>query len=98
LKAGKKLQEIYDSWDDFMESYLLGFGRWMDQHPDDTYTETNGRKLRYEAMKQHDLNPCQSRGVIYLTKNGKSGIHFLLFYYCSAIKEIKSKRCQGNVV
>ena len=57
LKAAEKLQGIYDSWDDFAESYLLGFGYWKNQHPEQTYTEAHERKVRYEAMKQHELNP-----------------------------------------
>ena len=60
LIAGTKLQEIYDSWDDYMESYLFGHGFWDKmQHPDDKWSETSSRKQKYLLNKNHLVNPWQ---------------------------------------
>jgi hypothetical protein len=59
LKAGEKLQGIYDSWDDFMESYFLGVAQWQDEAVGGAFTENENRKIRYEAMKRHKLTPWE---------------------------------------
>ena len=57
LKAGQKLQEMYHSWDEFMESYLYGYAYWSGEALDDEYSEVYMRKNIYEFYKGKANSP-----------------------------------------
>jgi|GEM_PF-543533 Protein of unknown function (DUF1266). len=57
LKTGQKLQNIYSSWDDFFESYLLGYCYWSGDDLDDEDSEAHMRKGIYEFYKNRPDNP-----------------------------------------
>ena len=57
LKAGKKLQGIYDSWDDFMQSYLLGYCFWSGNDLHDEESEAYQRAQIYKFYKNKKGSP-----------------------------------------
>ena len=57
LKAGQKLQNIYSSWDDFFESYLLGYCYWSGDDLSDDDSEAYMRKGIYEFYKNRPDSP-----------------------------------------
>jgi Protein of unknown function (DUF1266). len=51
-KAGKKMQSIYNSWDDMMKSYLLGYCYWSGDNLDDPDTEAYTRANIYNVLRK----------------------------------------------
>lgn len=49
-KAGKKMQSIYNSWDDMMNSYLLGYCYWSGESLDDPSSEAYLRANIYKFL------------------------------------------------
>ena len=59
LKTGQKLQSIYSSWDDFMQSYLLGYCYWSEDDIDDEDSEAYMRKGIYAFYQNRLDSPWQ---------------------------------------
>lgn len=57
LTAAKKLQSIYKSWDDFMNSYVLGYCYWSNDDIEDECSEAYARAKTYEYYKNRDDSP-----------------------------------------
>lgn len=57
LKAGQKLQTLYQSWDAFMESYLLGYCFWSGDDLEDEDSEAYMRKGIYDFYKGRADSP-----------------------------------------
>ncbi len=50
LEVGKMIQESFDSWESFMESYLVGYEYWAEESSDE-------RRALYEELKAAPDNP-----------------------------------------
>lgn len=59
VKAGEKLQSIYDGWEDYMESYLLGYGFWSNTNPDLKGDTANYRRIIYNEASKYKYNPWE---------------------------------------
>jgi hypothetical protein len=71
LKAAKKLQQLYKSWDEFMHCYLLGYCFWSGESMDDPESQAFERKRIYERYKnQPGNNPWSVRWDAELQSNG----------------------------
>lgn len=57
LEVSKKLQSLYRSWDELMESYLLGYNYWSEDDPANASSDTAGRRAAYEELKAKPDNP-----------------------------------------
>lgn len=57
LKAGQKLQTLYGSWDEFMESYLSGYCSWSGDDLEDEESEAYTRKGIYNFYKGRADSP-----------------------------------------
>lgn len=57
LETAKMIQGIFHSWDDFTNSYLLGYAYWSDSDLDDTSSDAYSRKQVYEEIKTQDNSP-----------------------------------------
>jgi hypothetical protein len=68
LIAGKKLQGYFRSWDDFMNSYLLGYSIWSDEDLEDEDSEAYERKQVYEYYKKMLHSPWSVQWYLTLTK------------------------------
>lgn len=56
-KAGKKMQSIYNSWDDMMNSYLLGYCFWSGGRLDDPNTEVYNRANIHKHLRKQPGGP-----------------------------------------
>ena len=56
-KAGKKMQSIYNSWDDMMKSYFLGYCYWSGERIDDSTTEAYARANIYNFLRKRYDGP-----------------------------------------
>lgn len=52
LEIAKKIQGMYTSWDDFTQSYLMGFAYWKRSNPWDPQSEYQQRVNIYVALKE----------------------------------------------
>ena len=59
LLAGTKLQQLFGSWDDFMNSYLTGYCIWSGDDIKDEDSQACERKKVYEYYKTLPQNPWQ---------------------------------------
>ena len=59
LLAGNKLQQLFCSWDDFMNSYLTGYCAWSGDDIEDEDSQAYERKQVYEYYKTLPQNPWQ---------------------------------------
>lgn len=59
LECAKLMQENFESWDDMMGNYLLGFQFWSCETPRDVYGETEKRRKIYNSLKNLSNNPYQ---------------------------------------
>lgn len=59
LEIGKKLQAMYKSWDDFVQSYMYGYGYWSISAPTDPSTEFTYRSSLYQCLKSMENGPYQ---------------------------------------
>lgn len=57
LEAAKKLQSMYKNWDDFMNSYLLGYCYWSKDDIEDEFSEAYTRAGIYEFYKNREDSP-----------------------------------------
>jgi hypothetical protein len=57
LAAGEKLQSLFSSWDDFAQSYIMGYSYWSDEDPDDEDEEAYERRQIYEKLKKLPHGP-----------------------------------------
>jgi hypothetical protein len=57
LSAGQKLRGLFQSWDEFMRCYLLGYCFWAGEDPADGDSETAARRRIYEYYKRLPQNP-----------------------------------------
>ncbi|MDR0510766.1 MAG: DUF1266 domain-containing protein [Rikenellaceae bacterium] len=60
MRAGRRLQETFGSWDEFMRCYLLGYCFWSGEAPDDEQGEAATRRRIYEHYKHLRRNPWQT--------------------------------------
>lgn len=51
LETAQKIQKIFDSWDDFMNSYFLGYSYWSGNDPEDISSQAYKRQKLYEELK-----------------------------------------------
>jgi len=51
LKTAKKIQKKFDSWEDFMNSYFLGYSYWSGEDPEDSSSQAYQRHETYETLK-----------------------------------------------
>ena len=59
LKAGQKLQSVYNSWDEFMDYYLLAYCFWSDEDMEDKDSNTYKFRQIYEYYKKLKTHPWQ---------------------------------------
>lgn len=57
LEIAERLQSIYTSWDDMMESYFYGFQYWNEDNPEDKSSEYYKRRKLYEELKAQEDSP-----------------------------------------
>lgn len=57
LEVATTLQQLYGSWDELAESYLVGYNYWSSDNPNDPDSATAARRKVYEAMKNTKDNP-----------------------------------------
>lgn len=57
LECAKLMQENFESWDDMMNNYLLGFQFWSCESPDDEYGNTAKRRKIYNSLKNVSTSP-----------------------------------------
>lgn len=57
LENSMLLQSMYDSWDEMMEGYLLGYRFWQGDLYTDENSPTQERRRMYEMMLQMEDNP-----------------------------------------
>ena len=57
LKAATKMQDLYSSWDDMMNSYLLGYCFWSGEDLEDEGSEAYCRSSIYAELKKSRNNP-----------------------------------------
>jgi hypothetical protein len=67
LEAGRKLQTLYGSWDEFVDCYLLGHCYWAGENPDDEDGEGFMRRQIYDYYKKLKSNPWQIPWNLELT-------------------------------
>jgi len=68
LKAGLKLQAIFDSWDDFTYSWINGYAVWQKENPNDEDSGAYEFKAAYETYKKLPRNPWNVSWDLMLTK------------------------------
>lgn len=59
LEIAKQLQASYGSWEELMESYLLGFNYWSEDDPSNANSNTAERRAAYEELKAQADSPYQ---------------------------------------
>lgn len=59
LEIGRKLQAMYSSWDDFVQSYMYGYGYWSKSDPTDPSSEFTYRASLYQYLKSMENGPYQ---------------------------------------
>lgn len=59
LEIAKKLQLMYSSWDDFVQSYMYGFDYWSKSDPTDPSSEFTYRACLYHQLKAMKDGPYQ---------------------------------------
>lgn len=57
LEIAKMIQETYGSWDELMESYLLGYHYWAEDDASDPQSNSAARRRVYEDLKAGKNNP-----------------------------------------
>ena len=68
LEVAKELQTLYNSWEDVVESYFLGFTYWVGEDPNDSSSQLFERRKIYEELKASSNNPYQLDWNIDLKK------------------------------
>lgn len=51
LETAQRIQQTFGSWDEFFDSYLLGYSYWSGQSVDDPDTQAYERRALYEELK-----------------------------------------------
>lgn len=51
LETAQRIQQTFGSWDEFFDSYLLGYSYWSGQSMDDPDTQAYERRALYEELK-----------------------------------------------
>lgn len=57
LETAKEIQSMYNSWDEFVYSYLLGYQHWIKYDPTDPNLQYDKRKAFYEELKAQKNSP-----------------------------------------
>ncbi len=57
LEIAKELQTLYNSWEEMVESYLVGHTYWILEDPNDSSSQTFGRRQVYKELKESEDNP-----------------------------------------
>ena len=51
LETAQMIQQTFDSWDDFFNSYFYGYSYWSEESLDDTASQAYERHALYEGLK-----------------------------------------------
>ncbi|MDR3315867.1 MAG: DUF1266 domain-containing protein, partial [Coriobacteriales bacterium] len=58
-KAGKRLQELFGSWDEMFANYMQGYVYWSGDNPNDEDSESHQRLDIYQWLKAQARSPYQ---------------------------------------
>lgn len=68
LEAAKKSQELFDSWEDFNQSYLYGYSYWAEESLDDPQSSAAGRAQLVNSLASQANGPFAVDWNITLAK------------------------------
>lgn len=68
LEAAKKSQELFDSWEDFNQSYLYGYSYWAEESLDDPQSSAAGRADLVNSLASQANGPFTVDWNITLAK------------------------------
>lgn len=68
LEAAKKSQELFDSWEDFNQSYLYGYSYWAEESLDDPRSSAAGRADLVNSLASQTNGPFAVDWNITLAK------------------------------
>ncbi len=55
LETAELIQQKFDSWEDFMDSYFYGYSYWSEEDPEDASSQASSRRQVYEELKADNV-------------------------------------------
>lgn len=69
LEIGQQIQTAFGSWDDFMNSYFMGYTYWSAEDPENPSSQAAERKKLYEDLKEKTSSPYKLDWNLTLEKS-----------------------------
>jgi hypothetical protein len=67
-EIGKKIQNTFDSWDDFYASYFYGYAYWSEDDTEDKNSEYAERMRIFDALKKDENSPLHLNWYLDLSE------------------------------